>query len=764
MGSMGNRENEVRVDITGDVSGLRAAAPQAVAEINKIGAAQDKQTRTTREANTQAERYIDSLKRQIATFGATRGQAASYDAQMKGLTGTHLESARALGTQLDALEANEKMLGRVKIAAAAAGAVVGTLAVAAFRQMMQEVMDAEQSAARLESVYRAAGGAVKLSLEEVKAVGEELYRTTLFDDDQITDATAVMLTFKNVTGDSFRQAMQMSADLAAVMGTDLQGAVTQLGKALEDPEQGLQGLRRAGVSFSDDQRELIKAMVETGNQSAALTEIMRIMREQGFDQAAQAMKTGITKETDDLGKAWRDLLQTMGETGAVKGTIETVLGSATEYLTDMKNIIESGDWFDRLAFFTVGYSSERVVRMRQPQQHGASGSWGEPDPPAAPPQDPAIAQALECGKKKGKWENGRCVLPRTRTSPKPFPYTAPFSGQEFSASQANAAASGQLGGFSYITNDKTTSSFIAGQQKDYNSLQGDIAKETMQAEKDAATQREKNSQQLDRMKEQYLGLADPLRQYYQQLDDLAVLKEKFPEMADVWLEAELNVHEQIDAAMNKTKDTGKSTFADLQRAVEGWGKEASATFADWAMGAETSISDVASAWARELIQMMAYKQMFEPLANAAGGFMGDLLGAIFSAKGNAFEGGTGMAAYRNSVVDRPTVVALAKGAAVIGEKPGSPGEAVMPLTRMGDGDLGVRVAGQGGMALTVNLIESPGNGGKVNQSQDNNGNNVLEIYVERIKDSIAGDISSGRGSVPQAMQSAYGLNRVAGAY
>lgn len=772
MGRMGDRENEVRIDITGNVDGLKAATPQAVAEISKLDAFLAKQTTTTRAANTQAEQYIATLKRQVATYGQTRGQVIAYDAQMKGLTGTHLESAKALGTQLDALEANEKMLGRVKLAAGAAGAVVGALAVASFRTMINETMDAEQSAARLEAVYRSTGGAVKLTLEEIKAVGEDLYRTTLFDDDQITDATAVLLTFKNVTGDSFRQAMQMSADLAAVMKTDLQSAVTQLGKALEDPEQGLQALRRVGVSFTEDQRDLIKAMVETGNQADALTEIMRIMREQGFDKTAQAMRIGITKEADELGKEWRDLLQALGETETVKGGVERSLQSMTQYLRDMRSAVETGSWVDKLILLTNPGSTVgetlRALRAAQRVADSPPSYSGKVSAPPAPPKttDPAIAQALACSKDGGKWENGRCVMPRGRQGPKPTPYADVFSGQEYSRSQM---ASSQLGGFSYITNSKATSEFIREQQDAVNQLQGDIAKEALQNEKDAATQREKNTTQLARMKQQYLSLADPLRDYYQQLDEIAVLKEKFPELTEVWMEAELNVHEQISEAMNKTSDAGKDAFADLKQAVDGWGKDAAAAFADWATGAEVSIGDVGKAWAREMIQMAAYESMFKPLASAAGGFMEGILSnigsAIFSAKGNAFEGPSGMSAYRNSVVDRPTVVALAKGAAVIGEKPGSPGEGVFPLTRTRSGDLAVNAVGAGGGAtVIVNLIESPGNGGKTEQRQGDNGANVLDVYVEKIKDSIAGDISQGKGSIPNALASTYGLNRAAGAY
>ncbi|MDP3425499.1 MAG: hypothetical protein Q8S32_17295 [Burkholderiaceae bacterium] len=252
-------------------------------------------------------------------------------------------------------------------------------------------------------------------------------------------------------------------------------------------------------------------------------------------------------------------------------------------------------------------------------------------------------------------------------------------------------------------------------------------------------------------------MATPLEEFEQRLDYIN----------ELWRIGAIDI-ETYDRAMadafDRTAKTGEDKFADLKRAVEGFGKDAANAFADWAMGAETSIGDVAQAWAREMLSMMAYKQLFEPMANAAGNMLTTAMSAIFSAKGNAFEGPSGMAAYRNQVVDRPTIVPLAKGAAVIGEKPGSPGEGVFPLTRMRNGDLGVQVAGGGGATLVVNLIESPGNGGKTEQRQDNNGSNILDVYVEKIKGSIAGDISAGRGAIPNALAGTYGLNRVAGAY
>lgn len=72
------------------------------------------------------------------------------------------------------------------------------------------------------------------------------------------------------------------------------------------------------------------------------------------------------------------------------------------------------------------------------------------------------------------------------------------------------------------------------------------------------------------------------------------------------------------------------------------------------------------------------------LATANAGFYDNATGGVYSSPD--------LHAYANTVVTKPTLFNFAQGAAIgrMGEKPGSPGEAIMPLTRIG-GDLGVKV-------------------------------------------------------------------------
>lgn len=69
----------------------------------------------------------------------------------------------------------------------------------------------------------------------------------------------------------------------------------------------------------------------------------------------------------------------------------------------------------------------------------------------------------------------------------------------------------------------------------------------------------------------------------------------------------------------------------------------------------------------------------------------------------------------------------------------------------------------GGMGVTVNIIGAP-SAPQVSQRPDGNGGMTLDVIFERVDQFLAGNITSGRGAVPAAMASTYGVNRAAGAY
>lgn len=113
-----------------------------------------------------------------------------------------------------------------------------------------------------------------------------------------------------------------------MFGQDLRSSAVQLGKALEDPVQGITALRRVEVSFSASQRELIGTLVETGQVAEAQRLILDALERQ-VGGAGTAKASGLTGATNRLADAaWRDdrTCRERAACGAVNGLLHRVRG------------------------------------------------------------------------------------------------------------------------------------------------------------------------------------------------------------------------------------------------------------------------------------------------------------------------------------------------------------------------------------------------------------------------------------------------------
>ena len=88
----------------------------------------------------------------------------------------------------------------------------------------------------------------------------------------------------------------------------MQSATILVGKALNNPLKGITALTRAGVSFTEKQKDQIKAMVESGNIMGAQKLILGELGTE-FGGAAKAAGTGfagsMARAKDAVGDAFR---------------------------------------------------------------------------------------------------------------------------------------------------------------------------------------------------------------------------------------------------------------------------------------------------------------------------------------------------------------------------------------------------------------------------------------------------------------------------
>ena len=206
-------------------------------------------------------------------------------------------------------------LGKMKFAM---GAVTGAVsafaasgAVRVFGDFIQAAAESERQTAKLAAVLKTTGGVSGQTVEGLEAMAASLQRVTAFEDDTIKGAQAVLLTFKSIRGDEFRQATEAALDLATVFEMDLRGAATMVGKALEDPVRGITALRRAGVSFTKDQQEVIKKLVETGEAAKAQALIIKEIQGQ-VGGSARAVGNTTFGQIEQLRNEFGDLAELIG--------------------------------------------------------------------------------------------------------------------------------------------------------------------------------------------------------------------------------------------------------------------------------------------------------------------------------------------------------------------------------------------------------------------------------------------------------------------
>ena len=134
-------------------------------------------------------------------------------------------------------------------------------------------------------------------------------------DDEVIKATqAKLLTFRNLTktagemGGAFDRATDAAIDMAAAGFGTAESNATQLGKALQDPIKGITALNRAGITFTEDQKELIKTLVESGKVLEAQDMILKEIESQVGGTAAATVTA-----TERMNIAFGEVQEAVGQ-------------------------------------------------------------------------------------------------------------------------------------------------------------------------------------------------------------------------------------------------------------------------------------------------------------------------------------------------------------------------------------------------------------------------------------------------------------------
>ncbi|HLA25231.1 MAG TPA: hypothetical protein VJ206_07545 [bacterium] len=255
-----------------------------------------------------------SLKR---AFGQAEGAAGSFGSKVGNVAGKGL-----------------KLLG---VAALAAGAAAGAGLAATLKIGISSLIAHEKADAQTAAALKSTGQAAKVSMKEIQGHANAIEKLTGIDDVNVQAGQNMLLTFTRVRNevgkgnDIFSQATDIMADMSVALGKDMPSSALMLGKALNDPIKGMTALGRAGVQFTDAQKDAIKAMVESGDVMGAQKLILAELTKE-FGGSAAALGDTFAGKVNILKARFEELAE---------GLASKVMPYAERFVGFLEDVIQS---------------------------------------------------------------------------------------------------------------------------------------------------------------------------------------------------------------------------------------------------------------------------------------------------------------------------------------------------------------------------------------------------------------------------------------
>ena len=204
-------------------------------------------------------------------------------------------------------------IGKASLAFAAVGVGAVVAGAALFDFGKDAVVAAQEAAvadARLLSIATSMGfvsGAYAGGVYRLNEYSTALQKSIGVDDESIKAVQAKLLTFKqlgktmNETGGMMDRATAAAYDLASAGFGSAESNAKGLGKALQDPIKGITALGRAGVTFTEQEKNKIKTLVESNRMGKAQEMVMKAIEVQ-VGGTAEATATSTQKMKVSFGE------------------------------------------------------------------------------------------------------------------------------------------------------------------------------------------------------------------------------------------------------------------------------------------------------------------------------------------------------------------------------------------------------------------------------------------------------------------------------
>lgn len=204
--------------------------------------------------------------------------------------------------------------GLKNVAKYGAIAAVGLGAIAfRFAKTAEDALVADRVLLQVATSMGLFGSQTQAVVDRLTALASTQQLSLGIDEDVIKATQTKLLTFKNLAvtadevGGAFDRTTMAALDLAATGFGEATGNAVQLGKALNDPIKGITALGKAGVTFTAQEKEKIKTLVESGKMLEAQDTLLKAIEKQVGGTAEASAKS-----TVKIGLAFGEIAESLG--------------------------------------------------------------------------------------------------------------------------------------------------------------------------------------------------------------------------------------------------------------------------------------------------------------------------------------------------------------------------------------------------------------------------------------------------------------------
>ena len=176
------------------------------------------------------------------------------------------------------------------------------------------------------------------ALRRLQKTADALGKATLFDQEDFDAGFTLLTSFRKIGVSTYERVARAAADVAQVTGQDVRSSLMQLSKALEDPSKRVTDLARSGTVFTEQQKEQIKVLQESGRLIEAQNLILSEIEAQYGGAAEAAGKAGYAGAVDSLGESFRDFQETIAN--VAEPAVVALLGTMTKLFDSISSIPE----------------------------------------------------------------------------------------------------------------------------------------------------------------------------------------------------------------------------------------------------------------------------------------------------------------------------------------------------------------------------------------------------------------------------------------